>query len=191
MTKPQAPVWVVAGAPGSGKSTVADMLLERLDPTPALLDKDTIYNPLEEAVLREAGRPGSNDEWYDTHLKVYEHAGIIAAAREIRSRGCAVMLSLPFTKQIHNADEWTQLVDKLGGGTVYLVWAHSDATTLRQRLEARGLERDADRLANFDDFVAYMQPEAPPPVPHFAVDNRIDASDVHEQVQRIIQGVVV
>jgi predicted kinase len=173
VTERRATVWVVAGPPGAGKSTVAGLLASALDPPGAVLDKDTLYGEMVAATLRAAGRPFGEREgpWYNENIKKHEYAGMAATAREVRRYGCPVVLVAPFTGEIHDRDRWAAFVGELGGPPVRLVWLRIDAATLRERLVGRDHPRDAAKLERYDDFVAAVRPGQAPPVPHHEVDN--------------------
>jgi len=149
----------------------------------ALLDKDTIYGEIVESLLhnKDLSVADMEGEWYDRTLKPLEYRGMFRTAKEIRSYGCDVILSAPFSRQAHDASEWQGLVEQCGGGDVRLLWVMVDLDTLRQRIEKRGEARNAYVLENFEKFVRRTKADELPMVPYVLIQNGVEGTAVLRQ----------
>jgi hypothetical protein len=68
-----------------------------------------------------------------------------------------------------------------------LIWVRTDPETLKARLLARGSDRDSGKLAAFEEFLARMQPDVPPPVAHRAIDNADGAAPLSAQLSALAE----
>ena len=160
-------VVVVAGPPGSGKSTVAAAVARALQA--ALIDIDVTFGPIvpllgehPRSVLREA---------------IY--AGLVDTAAAAAQTGVHVVIAAPFTRERRDPRAWEELRDRFAeaGAVTVLVWLRVPEATLLERLAARGAARDATKLASPAAWLRETRPGTPPSVPHIELDGT-PAADV-------------
>jgi predicted kinase len=153
-------VVVLAGAAGSGKSTVAAIVARALPA--ALLDIDVTFGPIapllaghSRSVVREA---------------IYE--ALVDTAAGAAQAGAHVVIAAPFTRERRDPSAWEQLCDRWAeaGAEAVLAWMCVPEATLVKRLAARGAERDAPKLANLAEWLRDASPETPPNAPHIELD---------------------
>lgn len=153
-------VVVVAGPPGVGKSTVARPIAHAL--RAAYIDIDVTFSPV--APLLEA-QP--RDEVRDA---IYESLASMTEAS--LQAGVDVVVAAPFTRERRDPLSWDRLSARFSsrGALPVLVWLHAPRELLLERLAARGAGRDAAKLADPASWLREAEPDAPPRVPHVAID---------------------
>ncbi|MGB5398453.1 MAG: ATP-binding protein [Gammaproteobacteria bacterium] len=159
---------IVCGAPGSGKTTHAKQLAAASAAT--LLDIDTVTERLVKAGLVAAGH--SADDRDSDYFKQTWREPIYQALFDIARDNLPyhdVVITGPFTKEIRDPN-WPA---KLSAGLGYPVEVHyvlCPPHIRRQRLGARGNERDQAKLQGWDSYIKYYGDEHPPVFEHVLVD---------------------
>lgn len=153
-------VVVVAGAAGSGKSTVAAVVARALPA--ALIDIDVTFGPIVPLLAGHSRRV--------VRGAIYE--ALVDTAASAARAGAHVVIAAPFTRERRDPLAWEQLCERCAeaGAEAVLAWMRVPGATLIERLAARAADRDASKLANPAEWLREASPETPPNVPHIELD---------------------
>lgn len=157
----QLPVLVVAGAAGSGKTTLGRELARSFGVP--LLDLDTLTNPLLDELDSIMGGPHWNSAGpHSERIRAGRYAVLLAAARDLVEIGQRPVLIAPFTRELAAGAEWDRLVSSVAPAATMVVHVDGSPELLARRRAARGAARDARRPMD--------APAEKPLVPHLRVD---------------------
>ena len=146
-------VWCLAGAPGSGKSTLGRAVAVRLGA--CVLDLDTATNPL---LAQLAALTGAGDD--------LDHPSLRGPIREARYRcltdlaaenvqaGRSVVMIAPFTREVTEPAAWYDLAFRLRPVPPVLVWVAVSPAVALLRRQRRGHPRDRSAAVLTDKAVA-------------------------------------
>jgi hypothetical protein len=91
--------------------------------------------------------------------------------------------------------QWMQrLTNKCGamGVDVFPIWVQCDEESMREYIGFRSAARDAWKLSRWDEYVATIDLDLRPVVPHMVVDNRLGAAvSLADQARQAIGAVYV
>lgn len=150
------PILFVIGMAGSGKSTIAREVAKAM--SAAYLDKDDISGDFVGAALAANGEdPSSRDgsTYYTETLRPLEYETLMKVASANLRAGIPVVLDAPFGAYFSQNDYVREQAEKHAWPKhvrPFIIRVSSNAECTKRRLIERGLERDAWKLARWDEF---------------------------------------
>lgn len=181
----------IGGYAGSGKTELGRIIARETGW--ALLDKDTMTRPIVEAALEAVGQSPHDreSEFYLASIRPREYESLINAMTENLQCGNGSVVTAPFMREFSDA-AWvkrTQATCTDYGATATFVWLYCDADTMHTYVRHRGAARDAAKLADWPGYIAGIDLDLRPPIPHAVVDNSASSRPLQEQARELIEQV--
>ncbi|MEV7129700.1 AAA family ATPase [Streptomyces sp. NPDC093260] len=173
---PHRPVLIlVGGFAGSGKTELARFFVQ-LTGWP-LLDKDPLTRPLVERLLVALGGDANDrhTDLYRSQVRPVEYDCLMQSAMANIKCGISTVLTAPFIAEMTDPDWMKRLSNRAAsmGVDVFPVWVRCDEESMREYITFRSAARDAWKLQRWDEYMATIDLELRPAVPHLVVDNRL------------------
>jgi DNA-binding transcriptional regulator YhcF (GntR family)/predicted kinase len=191
--RPSTPhVVLIGGYPGSGKTELG-RILARETGWP-MLDKDTLTRPVVEAALEVLGRSPHDreSETYLTIIRPREYEALMSAMAENVQCGTSAIVTAPFIFELRDT-AWINRLEATChdmNAALSIAWVHCDATTMHTYMRHRGAARDATKLENWNTYLAAIDLDFRPPVPHTVIDNSASVVPLQAQARKLLASVV-
>lgn len=149
--------YITLGGAGSGKSTLSRHLSSLTGAV--YLDKDTLAGPLVRVALEAWGQDPSDRESNALYLEKImpaEYETLFATAGRNLELGHAVVLDAPFVAYLNDPDFLRRSIESATWppARIRVIHVRTSPHIVRQRLTARGSERDRVKLADWDSYWA-------------------------------------
>ncbi|MFI5808420.1 AAA family ATPase [Streptomyces sp. NPDC051561] len=185
-------VVLVGGYAGSGKTEFARFLTQ-LTGWP-LVDKDPLTRPLVEPLLTALGSQPQDrhTEIYRNQVRPAEYAALMQAVHSNIACKISTVVTAPFIAELTD-EQWMQrLVNRAAayGVDVAPIWVQCDVESMHEYISHRGAARDAWKLERWEEYLATIDIDKRPAVPHLLVDNRMGgAISLADQARQAIRAV--
>jgi predicted kinase len=183
---------LVAGFAGSGKTEFAKFLSAVTGW--ALLDKDVLTRPLVESMLVSLGSEPNDrhTDLYRSKVRPLEYRALNNAAFTNIDNGVSTVVTAPFLAEIGDPQWLRWLVHRCTTGRAHLevVWVSADVETMHTYLQMRDAARDSWKLNRWDDYLATIDLDLRPQIPHFYVDNSLNSAiKLADEAQRVSEWI--
>jgi predicted kinase/transcriptional regulator with XRE-family HTH domain len=186
-------VVLVAGFAGSGETEFAKFLSAVTGW--ALLDKDVLTRPLVESMLTALGQDPNDrhTQIYRTQVRPVEYRSLLNAAFANLDNGVSTVITAPFLAEVADTQWLRWLLHRYDTAAAHLeiVWVSADVETMRTYLQRRDAARDTWKLNHWDEYLASIDLNLRPQLPHFFIDNSLgSAVQLADEALRVSEWVV-
>lgn len=153
---------LVSSPPACGKTYISKKLAENLKHV-VYLDKDSLIVLSKQIFVVANQEYNRSSEFFEKYIRDYEYDAILEIAKEALEYEEIVLINAPFTREVRDVPYMTALRKELATRDTKLViiWVQTDVAVVKQRMIERNSDRDAWKIANWDQYVAGINYDIP------------------------------
>lgn len=146
---------LVTSPPACGKTYISRQLAKNLKHV-VYLDKDTLIVLSKQIFAVAHEEYNRSSDFFEKNIRNYEYAAIVDLALEALEYDDIVLINAPFTREVREKSYMDTLREKLRqkNAKLIVIWVQTDVEVVRQRMIQRNSDRDAWKLANWDQYIA-------------------------------------